>query len=556
MFEKNIERIDNIILKRRLQKITQVESRLGISYCITPSGDYILLKDDTPSDDLNNPREAIRKTIANTIKNEMKSSDFIITFGIGLGYLLDEVYNSFPSRIYIYEPDINLLHFVLSNVDISEHLASGRVFIFNDLEELIAKLSSSYITNDKVEIVYLQNYAIVKNKELLLLTQKVYESCKSKMVDVNTISKFSKLWLRNTIINLGNSKENETYLLSDLENKFIGQTALIAAAGPSLNDNIKHIQENRDKFVIFAVNKTVKYLIQNNITPDFIVCLDAGNMIKTLGGLQGMLNKSNCIMDARADANLHSIGFNKIFYSFSNTDFIFNKLAKYNKNIHFYESGGTASTLALTAAIKMGFSKIITAGLDLAFKENTIYSSGETMNRISQEKIVVDSVQKNLIKVESVTGGTVYTREDYATFIHHFETLIKELNYNELYNLSSFGAKINGFKYISFTNLNLHSISSLQQVELAQPYKFETQDFIKEEFREINEIIKILSKNTFSSALASAIVKSVLIYQYMQADILKALQNNFDSSLAEQFIQKTKLSIKTVVELLQKNKLA
>ena len=66
------------------------------------------------------------------------------------------------------QPDINLLHFVLSNVDISEHLASGRVFIFNDLEELIAKLSSSYITNDKVEIVYLQNYAIVKNKELLL----------------------------------------------------------------------------------------------------------------------------------------------------------------------------------------------------------------------------------------------------------------------------------------------------------------------------------------------------------------------------------------------------
>ena len=34
MFEKNIELIDNISLKRRLQKISTIESKLGISYCV------------------------------------------------------------------------------------------------------------------------------------------------------------------------------------------------------------------------------------------------------------------------------------------------------------------------------------------------------------------------------------------------------------------------------------------------------------------------------------------------------------------------------------------
>lgn len=555
MFEKNLEHIDNISLRRRLQRITSVESRLGVSYCVTNSGDYILLKNDVPIDDVNNPRVAIRKNLQATIKNEMTKNDFIITFGIGLGYLLDEVFNTYPSRIYIYEPDINLLHFVLNNVDISEHLSSGRIFITSDIEELVNKLSQTYITGDKVEIAFLQNYAVVKNKELIQLTQKVFDTCKSKMVDVNTINKFSKVWLNNTVFNIAQTNKSDIYLLSDLENKFRSQTALIIGAGPSLNENIDKIIANRNKFAIIAVNKVARYLIQKGIIPDFIVCLDARNMDKTLGGLETFLSRVNCIMDSRADYRVHNKGFNKIFYTFSDTDFIMTKLAKYNKNIKFTECGGTAATLALISAVKMGFSKIVAVGLDLAFKDNEIYSNGETMNRISQEDIVVDSVKKKLVQVKSVTERMVYTRDDYATFIHHFETLIKDLKHSELYNITSFGALIEGFKNVTFEDLKIDTLANLQPLAFTPKLKIDTKDFLQEEFKEINNIISILSKEVFSSALVSAIVKSVFIYQYMQADVLKALQRNFAPELAQDFIDKTKNSIKTVVDLLQKNKL-
>ena len=271
MFTKNLQKIDNEALKRRLLKISDVDSRGGMSYCVTPSNDYILLKNDMPIDDINNPREAIKTHLNKSIKHEMGKSDVIITFGIGLGYLLDEVFNTYPSRIYVYEPDINLLHFVLNNVDISEHLASGRIYISNDLEELLNKLSSSYLSEDRLEIVYLTNYAIIKNKEMLLLTQKVYDVCKSKLVDINTIARFSKQWLINEINNINFINNNQGYLLADLENKFQGQIALVAAAGPSLRDNIDKIKANRDKFVLFAVNKTVKYFnkILGNICDGF-----------------------------------------------------------------------------------------------------------------------------------------------------------------------------------------------------------------------------------------------------------------------------------------------
>ena len=173
-------------------------------------------------------------------------------------------------------------------------------------------------------------------------------------------------------------------------------------------------------------------MLQNGITPDFVVALDAGNMEKTLGGLQEQLARANCIMDVRTDSSIFNQNFNKIFINFSETDFFIKKIAKYNPKFNFYESGGSAATLALVSAVKMGFSKVVFAGLDLAFKENVIYSDGQTMQRTSQEEILVDNVRKKLIQIRSVNGKMVYTREDYQTFISHFAKLIKELNYTEV----------------------------------------------------------------------------------------------------------------------------
>ena len=93
MFEKNLEALDNLSLKRRLSRISPIESRVGISYCVTPSNDYVLLKNELPADDLNNPREAIRKFCDENIKHVLQKNDIIIGFGIGLGYILDELFS-------------------------------------------------------------------------------------------------------------------------------------------------------------------------------------------------------------------------------------------------------------------------------------------------------------------------------------------------------------------------------------------------------------------------------------------------------------------------------
>ena len=375
------------------------------------------------------------------------------------------------------------------------------------------------------------------------------------MIDINTITKFSKNWLLNTINNIATINSSNMYLLSDLEDQFKGKTALIAGAGPSLADNIEYIKENRSKFVIFALNKNASYLYEQGVVPDFICCLDAENMERTLAGLESFLPNINAIIDIRTDSSVFSKKFKNFFINFSETDFFIKKLAKFNKFMKFYETGGTASTFAMVSAIKMGFSRIILAGIDLAFKDNIIYAYGEKMQRASQESIVVDNITKQLIQVQSVTGKMVYTRDDYKSYIQHFETLIKDLNYNEVYNISSFGAMIKGVKNVSFGEINLESLSSINSFENLQPFRFELKDFIQEEFYNINNIISMLSKGVFSLELVSSVIKSNFIYQYIQADVLNVLQKNFDPELAQNFVDNTKSAIKIVVEQLQKNKL-
>ena len=556
MFKKNLEFIDNQALKERLSRLTLEESRWDISFCMTPTNDYLLLKNDIPIDDIQDPRGAIRKMLKETIKQPMGSNDIIVTFGIGLCYLMDEVFNAYPSKIFVYEPDIKLLHFVLNNVDISELLKSGRIYITDNRDELIKKLNDTYLTKDKLEIVYLKNYAIAKSQELLEFTQKVYETCKSKMVDINTILKFSKVWLKNILKNINTINSGTFYALSDLENKFTGQTALIIAAGPSLQDNIEKIKLNRNKFVIFAVNRVFRTLLSNGIMPDFVVCLDPEGVEASFTNLEDKMSDTNCIIDLKSDSTIFEKNFKKTFVSFTGNESVIKKLLEYNPEFKAYECGGSTTTLAFIAAVKMGFEKIIFSGLDLAMKGNVMYSSGETTKLTEDGKVDLGGEQqKGITQVKSVTGEMVESRDDFAAFIQHFEALIKDSGYSEIYNTTSFGAAIEGMKNVPFENIPLNMISNTTSIILGEvnPSKIRTKEWVDSELQLINEVIEMLSKGIFSPALVSAIVKSSLLYQYMQADVLNILQSKLADNLAEKFIEDTKVGVKTVIDMLQKN---
>ena len=232
-------------------------------------------------------------------------------------------------------------------------------------------------------------------------------------------------------------------------------------------------------------------------------------------------------------------------------------MSEYNNFIKTQEAGGSATTAAFVSAVKMGFSKIIMTGVDLALKGETVYSNGEMFEKIAADQIKINSVVKNITTVPSVTGIDVLTTDDYAAFIHHFTILIKDLGYTNVYNTTSFGALIPGMKNAKFETILLQGLSNTTSMKLGdvQPVKYATEKWTQEELALINQVIEIMSKGVFSPALISSVVKSPLLYLFMQADILKVLQSKMDDGLAEGFIAKAKEGIKCVIEILQRNKL-
>ena len=58
MFDRNLEFIGNESLKQRLKKITLAQSSKNMSYCMTPSDDYLLKKKNIPLDNKNQHKKA------------------------------------------------------------------------------------------------------------------------------------------------------------------------------------------------------------------------------------------------------------------------------------------------------------------------------------------------------------------------------------------------------------------------------------------------------------------------------------------------------------------
>ena len=66
----------------------------------------------------------------------MGAFDFIIIFGLGVGYMLDYIFEKYNSKIILVEPDINVMRTAFEMVDYSKYLESGRLFMTCDYDDV------------------------------------------------------------------------------------------------------------------------------------------------------------------------------------------------------------------------------------------------------------------------------------------------------------------------------------------------------------------------------------------------------------------------------------
>lgn len=373
------------------------------------------------------------------VDKKLKPGNVHILFGYGLGYIVDELISRFINeneKLIVIEP-------ILKNITRSDE----KVILYNgsDLNEIKDIIFSSFDINNKITLLCSPNYdKICPNlyKEFLeILKDKV----RMERVNENTINHYSELWQKNYLLNLKHVVND--YSIKNLE-KISSSPVVIASGGPSLSKQLPLIKKFRDNFILIASGSTFNSLLSEDIVPDFIVSIDGSN---TNFEHYKDLQKSNIklVYGMFNHYKIRDVFSNNCYYFLSDDNSIFKSHLKnvLNEEPIVMYGGGTVAHHALSIAYYLTSGPIALVGQDLAYTNNRSHAE----NNKRYYELTEDEIKKNgLFKVKGYYNDEVLTDYPFLAMKTFFENLIKLYNSNNIFNCTEGGAKLEGYKQITF----------------------------------------------------------------------------------------------------------
>jgi len=163
MFKNNMLALQNrnSSLHDLLNKMYLVEAEENIEVYKSDSDDFVFAYEGLALDDMGDPVEISKMIINDNIK-DIKSNAKVVVFGLGSGYLFKTLYDSFPGKIMLFEPKLDILRYVLEFVDFSKEFSDERVVVTNKNNEILSEISK----NDILVLIYPDAYSQLLPEEL------------------------------------------------------------------------------------------------------------------------------------------------------------------------------------------------------------------------------------------------------------------------------------------------------------------------------------------------------------------------------------------------------
>lgn len=463
-----------------------------------------------------NPKKEAQKIIESSIKNE---ASIYVFLGMGMLYHVFYFLNEYLDAMgyqknftaVILEEDPIFFKKLLYHVDLTQIIGDERIFISFDVKDFINIVKSK----PKIEII-----------KLKMLKREFYEDAfqtislikERKELNRRTLKKFSKLWVSNLIKNTAFTKTNIG--IEPIKNLFEGKSALILAAGPSLDDLLNRWgAELKKKFLIIAVDTSLSCCLRHGLDPDFTVVVDP-QFINTRHF--DRCEKTNSIIVSEPSTHPRVFRMYKKKQSLVLSSVF--PLGIYLEQAFLYKgkllSGGSVSTQAFDLARHLGIKKIYIAGLDLGFPNKRTHFKGsffeETFFSECNRLKPASSFQAEYIASgypyyrEANYGGKVLSDMRMQNYINWFENELKVDSNILTHNLSKFGSKIKGMEYYPFEKISNLEDSREDLDSLMNKVRIKIKNFkekdenIKEYERRILtlkgelEKVKLLSKKCYS----------------------------------------------------------
>lgn len=534
--------MENKVLSANIEQIKQYDFELAneilmfdieksnIQLAQNENGQYNLVFNSIP---IHSTLDALEeaKIICQSIENKQNKNSIRIVYGLGLGYLADEFSSSSEGNIVIYEPNIEIIKYVLSVAKI-DALFNKNVILCANKKTFLKHIQNLVNEDTELAISFLTSYKNLYFDDIKGLLEIAQKAQGELIANKNTLVKKTSSAFLHTLLNLKNIFSNPN--ISSLKDVYKGKTAIILCAGPTLEENIETIKNNQDKFVIFALNPTLKLLAKHNIKPDFIVNVENSDTSNQFS--ETKTKEHYLILEGFSNYNVFSLPSKKTFNYLSNNNFFNDWVRDCLKLEDTLVTLGTVSYTALMSAHIMGFSKIIIIGQDLAYKNGLCYSKecqfgflecvfdeneqkykilvkdfekfaqafvNKKINHIKAQKIAqkrLDFLNSNLTTVKSQDGKLIPSQTGYALFIRHFEEVATKLKAQtpeiQLINASNGAAQIDGWQNIRIEEI-IKTLEPIEKINLDNytsnidaNYAIQKIDKLEEKIKQYFDLVK------------------------------------------------------------------
>lgn len=397
-------------------------------------------------------------TFIEQFANEVLSKyKHIIFYGVGLGYHIEEFINRYsPEKISIYEPNPEIFYSFVSHNDLSSSKwrALENIFVETKPEDSIRFIQNfiSYSTEELLFVV-LPSYTRLFKENYEDFSQNFKKIIKDKRASLRTNFAFQKRWIINSMINFKEVLSTPNILL-EKKGQFKGMTAILVAAGPSLNDeieNLRYIKENGLAY-IFSVGSAVNTLIHNDIYPHAACTYDPTafnqNVFKTIKekGIKEIPMIFGSSVGYETPKNYPGAKYHMI----TSQDTVASYFLKIRNDeaISIVQDAPSIAVITLQLLHMLGFTNIILVGQNLGYRGKERYSEGIFYSRELTEKEI-----ERGIWVKDVYGHEILTNESFNSMRKQMERYIKLLPDINVINTTKSGANIEGAKFVELEEI-------------------------------------------------------------------------------------------------------
>lgn len=356
---------------------------------------------------------------------------FLIVFGIGLGHHLKELVAKTQARwLIIVEPLVEFFPHSFHAVDWAELVSDfkargGSVQIITDIEpdKIVKRISGTVLQKG---VPYTDGSWVFTHYPLW-----AFGEARSRLHEAMEFAFINRGFYEDELVMMRNAVKNyatcDFWLVENAPRLCRRETAVIVAAGPSLDEGIETLHRIRDQVVLFSAGTALRALLRNGIVPDFQCELE--NVEAVCDALAetakfGDLSQIRLLASSTVHPAVPPL-FRELYFYFR--DSVSSTQIFGRKHREIYATAPTCANLALTVASVMGFTDFVLFGTDCGTRPGGArHAKGTVYSDVDKFK-AHDRARSDAIEVEGNFGGTILTDNIYdscrvmlADTIRHF----------------------------------------------------------------------------------------------------------------------------------------